>query len=38
MLDALAAAWDRRSVPVTARPVEAAAIWRNLRRENIGPR
>jgi hypothetical protein len=33
--DALATAWDRRSAPVTARPEDAAAIWRNLRRESI---
>jgi hypothetical protein len=33
--EALATAWERRSAPVTARPEEAAAIWRNLRRESI---
>jgi hypothetical protein len=28
-------AWLNRSAPVMARPVEAAAIWRNLRRGSI---
>jgi len=31
----LATAWLSRSVPVIARPEEAAEIWRNLRRESI---
>jgi hypothetical protein len=38
MLDALATAWERRSVPVTARPEKAAAIWRNRRRDSTSQR
>ena len=33
---ALAAVWDRNSVPVIARPVEAPMSWRKVRRVSIG--
>jgi hypothetical protein len=35
VVEALATARLSSSAPVTARPVEAAAIWRNLRRGSI---